>query len=170
MLRTKRRPLSISGGSWPAPTRRRRAGSTTATSAKAFRQAVNHAGLQAPGKLTLHSLCHGYASLLIANGLNVVFVSRQLGHANPNIRLEVYAHLFEHADHAQAAREALEATYAANGERKRLRPTGRRAELTRRTRRALITGRAVAAVAAVGAHSPLLTVQGRDPFARGCLG
>jgi integrase len=44
--------------------------------------------------------------------LNVVFVSRQLGHANPNVTLEVYAHLFEHADHAQAAVEALEASYA----------------------------------------------------------
>jgi hypothetical protein len=31
------------------------------------------------GRLTLHS----YALLLIASGLNVVFVSRQLGHANP---------------------------------------------------------------------------------------
>jgi integrase len=37
-----------------------------------FRQAVKRAGLQAPGKLTLHSLRHGFASLLIANGLNVV--------------------------------------------------------------------------------------------------
>jgi integrase len=50
--------------------------------------------------------------LLIAKGLNVVFVSRQLGHANPSITLEVYAHLFERADHANAARDALEASYA----------------------------------------------------------
>jgi len=49
--------------------------------------------------------------------LNVVFVSRQLGHSNPSITLEVYAHLFDRADHAQAAREALETRYAAmNGE------------------------------------------------------
>jgi len=39
--------------------------------------------------------------------------SRQLGHANPKIILEVYAHLFDHADHAHTAREALEASYAA---------------------------------------------------------
>jgi integrase len=78
-----------------------------------FRQAVKRAELQAPGKLTLHSLRHGVASLLIAKGLNVVFVSRQLGHANPSITLEVYAHLFERADHATAARRALEASYAA---------------------------------------------------------
>jgi integrase len=78
-----------------------------------FRNAVRRAGLQAPGRLSLHSLRHGFASLLIAEGLNVVFVSRQLGHANPTITLGVYAHLFERADHADAAREALEASYAA---------------------------------------------------------
>jgi integrase len=78
-----------------------------------FRQAVKRAGLQAPGKLTLHSLRHGFASVLIANGLNVVYVSRQLGHANASITLEVYAHLFERADHAEAARAALETSYEA---------------------------------------------------------
>ena len=62
---------------------------------EAFRQAIKRAGLQAPGKLTLHSLRHGFASLLIANGLNVVYVSRQLGHANPSVTLGVYPHLFE---------------------------------------------------------------------------
>ena len=85
---------------------------------KGFRQAVKRAELQAPGKLTLHSLRHGYASLLIGKGLNVVFVSRQLGHANPSITLEVYAHLFERADHARTASDALEASYSemtANG-------------------------------------------------------
>jgi integrase len=45
--------------------------------------------------------------------MNVVFVSRQLGHANPTITLGVYAHLFERADHAEAARKALETSYAA---------------------------------------------------------
>ena len=82
-----------------------------------FRQTIKAAGLARDGKrLSLHSLGHGYASLLIANGLNVVFVSRQLGHSNPSITLED-AHLFDRADHAQAAREALETSYAAmNGE------------------------------------------------------
>jgi hypothetical protein len=51
--------------------------------------------------------------LLIAKGLNVVYVSRQLGHANPSITLEVYAHLFARADHAETARDALEASHAA---------------------------------------------------------
>jgi integrase len=78
-----------------------------------FRRAVKAAGLHAPGKLTLHSLRHGFASLLIANGLNVVYVSRQLGHANPSVTLGVYAHLFDRADHAATARGALDASYEA---------------------------------------------------------
>src|SRR5689334_970592 len=80
---------------------------------RAFRDSVSRAGLQVPGRLSLHSLRHGFASLLIAEGLHVAFVSRQLGHANPTITLGVYAHLFERADHAAAARGALEASYAA---------------------------------------------------------
>jgi integrase len=45
--------------------------------------------------------------------LNVVYVSRQLGHANPSVTLGVYAHLFDRADHAATARGALDASYAA---------------------------------------------------------
>ena len=48
-----------------------------------FRAAVKAAGLTGPGRLSLHSLRHTFASLLIAKGLDVVFVSRQLGHASP---------------------------------------------------------------------------------------
>src|SRR5213078_4017630 len=57
--------------------------------------------------ISLHSLRHGYASLLIAKGLNVVFVSRQLGHANPNVTLGVYAAL-----RPRRQPDALEARYA----------------------------------------------------------
>ncbi len=46
----------------------------------------------------------------IASGLDVVFVSRQLGHANATVTLSTYAHLFARADHAEAARSALDAT------------------------------------------------------------
>ena len=61
----------------------------------------------------MHSVRHGFASLLIAKGLDVVFVARQLGHSSPAITLEVYAHLFAQRDHAAAARDALEASYVA---------------------------------------------------------
>jgi site-specific recombinase XerD len=79
----------------------------------AFRAAVKRSGVTAPGRLSLHSLRHGYASLLISQGLNVVFVFRQLGHANASITLSIYAHLFERADHAETAREALDASHTA---------------------------------------------------------
>jgi site-specific recombinase XerD len=77
----------------------------------AFRAAVNAAGITGRGRLSLHSLRHSFASLLIANGLNVVFVSRHLGHAKPTTTLAVYAHLFDQAEHARTARAALEASY-----------------------------------------------------------
>ena len=79
----------------------------------AFRLAVKRAGLRGQGRLSLHSLRHGYASLLIAKRLDVVFVSRQLGHANANVTLSVYAHLFAQREHGEVARQALEASYTA---------------------------------------------------------
>ncbi len=42
---------------------------------------------------------------------NVVFVSRQLGHANPAITLKVHAHLSDAERHADEARARLEADY-----------------------------------------------------------
>jgi len=42
----------------------------------------------------LHSLRHTFASLLIDQGENPKYVSRQLGHASPAFTLSVYAHCF----------------------------------------------------------------------------
>lgn len=58
-----------------------------------------------------HDLRHTFASLLIAQGANVVFVSRQLGYASADITLRVYAHLFDRAEHAQRASDALESQF-----------------------------------------------------------
>jgi integrase len=49
-------------------------------------------------KLRFHDCRHTFASLLIASGGTVVFVSRQLGHGSPDITLRVYAHLFDVAE------------------------------------------------------------------------
>ncbi len=49
--------------------------------------------------------------MLVAEGLDVVYVSRQLGHADPAITLRVYAKLFDRQRHADTARAALEARY-----------------------------------------------------------
>ena len=78
-----------------------------------FRLAVRRAGVRADGRLSLHSLRHGFASLLIAAGLDVVYVSRQLGHANPAVTLSVYGHVFHRRAHAARARAALEESHEA---------------------------------------------------------
>jgi integrase len=46
--------------------------------------------------------------MLIREGADVVFVARQLGHANPAITLRVYAHLFDSEAQSARMREALE--------------------------------------------------------------
>jgi len=74
-------------------------------------EAAEAAGLAGTPKLRFHDLRHTFASLLVAEGLNVVFVSRQLGHASPDITLRVYAHLFDRAEHASRASAALEASF-----------------------------------------------------------
>jgi integrase len=53
--------------------------------------------------VTLHSLRHTHASALIAAGMDVLTVSRRLGHSSPSITLGVYAHKFANRD-AEAAR------------------------------------------------------------------
>ena len=45
-------------------------------------------------KIRMHDLRHTYASMRIANGADVVRLSRDLGHANASFTLNVYAHLF----------------------------------------------------------------------------
>lgn len=58
--------------------------------------AVKGACIDDHGKrLTPHSLRHGYGSMLIAAGRDVVRVSRRMGHASVAITLRVYSHEFE---------------------------------------------------------------------------
>jgi integrase len=54
---------------------------------------------------------HSFASLLIAQGLNVVFVSRQLGHSSAGFTLNVYGGLFDRHEHSRRAKEALEGAF-----------------------------------------------------------
>jgi integrase len=46
----------------------------------------------------VHSLRHTHASQLIASGLDVLTISRRLGHGSPAITLWVYGHLFSNTD------------------------------------------------------------------------
>jgi integrase len=56
------------------------------------------------GDVTFHALRHTHASQLIAAGIDVVKISKRLGHASPTITLDVYAHLFDkHEDRSAKA-------------------------------------------------------------------
>jgi integrase len=63
---------------------------------KEWTRAMDEAGL--PKKVTLHSLRHTHASTLIASGMDILTISRRLGHANPTITLNIYGHLLSHTD------------------------------------------------------------------------
>ena len=67
---------------------------------------MKKAGLTA----TFHSLRHAHASTLIAAGLDVLTISRRLGHGSPAITLGVYGHLFKNSD--DRAAEIVEAAFA----------------------------------------------------------
>ena len=45
-------------------------------------------------KASSHVLRHTFASILIAQGRHVAFVSQQLGHTDPGFTLRAYIHLF----------------------------------------------------------------------------
>jgi integrase len=53
--------------------------------------------------VTPHGLRHTAASLMLAAGVPLIVVSRQLGHANPNVTAQVYAHLLAHSQFDEAA-------------------------------------------------------------------
>jgi integrase len=57
-------------------------------------------------RVSLHALRHTHASQLLAAGVGVVTVSRRLGHSNPTVTLNVYAHLFGNPD--ERASETVE--------------------------------------------------------------
>jgi integrase len=78
--------------------------------ARGLEKAAARAGFD---HVNFHALRHTFASILIAQGHDPVFVARQLGHTNAAITLKVYAHLFDGERHAALARERLEADYGA---------------------------------------------------------
>jgi len=60
------------------------------------------ADLALPG-VTLHAWRHTHASQLIASGMDVLTISRRLGHGSASITLNVYGHLFHASDDRAAA-------------------------------------------------------------------
>ena len=61
---------------------------------KQWQLAMRQLGLRA----TLHSLRHSHASTLIASGLDILSISRRLGHGSPSVTLNIYGHLYSKSD------------------------------------------------------------------------
>jgi integrase len=65
-----------------------------------WRRLVRSLGLP---KVSLHAWRHTHASQLIASGMDVLTISRRMGHGSPAITLNVYGHLFSASDDKAAA-------------------------------------------------------------------
>ena len=46
-------------------------------------------------QVTFHALRHTHASILLSEGVQLLTVSKRLGHADPNITLQTYAHVLD---------------------------------------------------------------------------
>jgi integrase len=71
---------------------------------KEFSEAMEGIGLP---HVTLHTLRHTHASQLITSGMDILTVSRRLGHSSPAITLTVYGHLLSPEDRAADIMEAV---------------------------------------------------------------
>ena len=76
-----------------------------------FKPALKKAGL---GKVRFHDLRHTYASLLIEQGENIKYIQTQLGHSNPTMTLNVYAHLMRPYNQ-ESARRLENSVFASTG-------------------------------------------------------
>jgi integrase len=77
---------------------------------RSIHRAVERAKLS--GNVSAHSFRHGFASMLIV-GLryDAVSVAGQLGHAKASTTMDVYAHEFDQASHADELREQFGARF-----------------------------------------------------------
>jgi len=53
-----------------------------------FKKVLKKAGLRS---IRFHDLRHTFASQLLSSGTNILYVSQQLGHANPGVTMKIYA-------------------------------------------------------------------------------
>ncbi len=65
--------------------------------------------------VSFHGLRHSHVSALVAGGVDVLTVSRRIGHASPVVTMKVYAHLFSETD--KTAAKAIEAALRTNKDR-----------------------------------------------------
>jgi integrase len=62
-------------------------------------------------KLVFHDLRRTFGSLLIAQGCDVVYVSRQMGHSSVAVTLSVYAKEFDGRRHSADASARMEKAF-----------------------------------------------------------
>jgi integrase len=79
---------------------------------KEFALAMENIGLP---HVTLRTLRHTHASQLITSGMDILTVSRRLGHSSPAITLTVYGHLLSPEDRAADIMQALFANAGVEG-------------------------------------------------------
>ncbi len=110
LLREHRLGSSCSRGSdWVFSTRTSTPLSQRNIQRSALHRAADAAGLRVDrARLRFHDLRHTFASHLIIDlRLDVVQVSRILGHASPSTTLSIYAHMFDEARHAADIRARM---------------------------------------------------------------
>jgi len=56
---------------------------------RVYKRILKKAGLR---DIKLHSIRHSYASILLSEGVNLFYVSKQLGHSSTNITSDIYGH------------------------------------------------------------------------------
>ncbi len=65
-----------------------RFGEVSTVKTRNFKKVLKKAGLRS---IRFHDLRHTFASQLLSNGTNILYVSQQLGHSNPGITMKIYA-------------------------------------------------------------------------------
>ena len=58
-------------------------------------KAIKESGVK---RINIHDLRHSHASNLIASGVNIVAVSKRLGHSDINMTLKTYTHLMNKSE------------------------------------------------------------------------
>ena len=66
-----------------------------------FKDAISRSGVK---PIRIHDLRHSHATWLINNGVNIVAVSKRLGHADIEQTLKTYTHLLESSDQGMMAK------------------------------------------------------------------
>lgn len=60
--------------------------------------------------IRLHDLRHSFATILISEGVDIVTVSKLMGHSSPSVTMDIYSHLLKKT--AKEASEAFERLFA----------------------------------------------------------